>query len=135
MNGYAVLHDPDGRIVDVDAPLDRVTHERLFRAVLTWSDPKALTPDDYEQVGLLLAGAAHVVAGDVRAYAERLPDDDGRRLLAEIVLGEAGGRIAQPSRTLRRVQNKARLLQALYERLDRLGDCVPITGATTSTSP
>ncbi|MEU1022849.1 hypothetical protein ABZ383_31950 [Streptomyces sp. NPDC005900] len=44
--------------------------------MLAWSDPKVLRPDDYEQVGLLLAGAARAVADDVRALAVRLPEDD-----------------------------------------------------------
>ncbi|MGV9884446.1 hypothetical protein [Streptomyces sp. NPDC003006] len=57
---------------------------------------------------------------DVRERAERLPRDDGRRLFAEIVLGEAGGRLSQPCRTLHRVQNRGRLLRALDERLDRV---------------
>ncbi|MFD3932644.1 restriction endonuclease [Streptomyces sp. NPDC058614] len=131
MNGYTVLYDPEGRI-DAKLPLDRVTHERVARAVLAWSDPMALQPDDYEQVGLLLAGAAHAVAADVREYAGMLPGGDGRRLFAEIVLGEADGRLPQPSRNLHGVQNKARLLRALYERLDRLQDAVPAVAATTA---
>ncbi|TJZ93620.1 restriction endonuclease [Actinacidiphila oryziradicis] len=134
MNGYTVLYDPEGRI-DAELPLDRATHERVARVVLAWSDPGALQPDDYEQVGLLLTGAAHAVAADVREYASRLPDDDGRRLLAEIVLGEADGRLPQRSRNLHGVQNKARMLRALYERLDRLQDAVPAVEATTSVSP
>lgn len=134
MNGYTVLYDPEGRI-DAELPLDRQTHERLARAVLAWSDPAALQPDDYEQVGLLLAGAAHAVAADVRESARKLPNDDGRRLLAEIVLREADGRLAQRSRTLHGVKNKARLLRALYERLDRLQDTVPAVEAATSVSP
>ncbi|MGW0585651.1 hypothetical protein ACWD25_59575 [Streptomyces sp. NPDC002920] len=41
MNGHTVLYDPEGRI-DAQLPLDRVTHERVIRAVLAWSDPAAL---------------------------------------------------------------------------------------------
>ncbi|WP_332836360.1 restriction endonuclease [Streptomyces odonnellii] len=126
-----MLYDPEGRI-DGELPLDRATHERAVRAVLAWSDPTALRSDDYEQVGLLLAGAAHAVAADVRACAGRLPDDDGRRLFAEIMLGEAAGRLPQRSRNLREVKNKARLLRALYERLDRLQDAVPAPQAATA---
>ncbi|MGV9884465.1 restriction endonuclease [Streptomyces sp. NPDC003006] len=107
----------------------------MVRAVLAWSDPQALQPDDYAQVGFLLAGAAHAVADDVRERAERLPQDDGRRLFAEIVLGEAEGRLSQPCRTLRRVQNRGRLLRALYERLDRLQDTAPVAEATATASP
>ncbi|QKZ18583.1 restriction endonuclease [Streptomyces chartreusis] len=134
MNGHTVLYDPEGRI-DAQLPLDRVTHERVVRAVLAWSDPAALRPDDYEQVGLLLSGAAHAVAADVRACAGLLPDDDGRRLLAEIVLGEADSRLPLRSRSLHRVKNKARLLRALYERLDRLRDAAPVVETTTMVSP
>ncbi|MGW4758523.1 restriction endonuclease [Streptomyces chartreusis] len=134
MNGHTVLYDPEGRI-DAQLPLDRVTHERVVRAVLAWSDPAALPPDDYEQVGLLLSGAAHAVAADVRQCAGQLPDDDGRRLLAEIVLGEADGRLSQRSRNLHRVKNKARMLRALYERLDRLQEAVAVVETTAIVSP
>ncbi|MEU5599580.1 hypothetical protein, partial [Streptomyces sp. NPDC020298] len=120
MNGHTVLYDPEGRI-ETQLPLDRATRERVVRAVLAWSDPAALRPDDYEQVGLLLSGAAHAVAADVRACAGRLPDDDGRPLLAEIVLGKADSRLPLRSRNMHRVKNKARMLRALYERLDRTG--------------
>jgi hypothetical protein len=65
----------------------------------------------------------------------RLPDDDGRRLFAEIVLGEAGSRLSQRSRNLHGVRNKARLLRALYGRLDRLQDAVPAMEASTGASP
>ncbi|MEV2256948.1 restriction endonuclease [Streptomyces sp. NPDC050147] len=130
MNGHTVLYDPEGRI-DAELPLDRSTHERVVRAVLAWSDPGALQPDDYEQVGLLLTGAAHAVAADVRGHASMLPDD-GRRLFAEIVLGEADGRLSQRSRNLHGVKNKARLLRALYERLDRLQDAAPAVEAATA---
>ncbi|WP_433917492.1 hypothetical protein OIE50_01400 [Streptomyces canus] len=60
---------PGFRRIDAELPLDRTTHERVVRAVLAWSDPGALRPDDIEQVGLLLAGAAHAVADDIRALA------------------------------------------------------------------
>lgn len=52
VNGYTVLYDPEGRI-DAELPLDGTTHERVARAVLAWSGPDALRPDDYEQVGVL----------------------------------------------------------------------------------
>jgi hypothetical protein len=63
---------------------------------------------------------------------DELAVKDGRRLLAELVLDEAGGRLSQPSQTLPRVQNKARLLRALYGRLDRLQD--PAHGPEEATS-
>ena len=134
MNGHTVLYDPEGRI-GAELPLDRVTHERVVRAVLAWSDPGALRPDDYEQVALLLAGAAHAVAADVRAQAGKLPEDDGRRLFAEFVVGQAGDCLARPSRNLLRVRDRARTLRALYERLDRLQDAVPAVEAPTTASP
>ncbi|WP_338900150.1 hypothetical protein WBG99_34480 [Streptomyces sp. TG1A-60] len=89
------------------------THERVARAVLAWSDPDALRADDYEQVGLLLAGAARAVADDVRALAVRLPEDDGRRLFAEYVMDQADDCLARPSRNLLRVRDRARTLRAL----------------------
>uniref|UniRef100_UPI002F912F73 restriction endonuclease n=1 Tax=Streptomyces sp. NBC_01562 TaxID=2975879 RepID=UPI002F912F73 len=134
MNGYTVLYDPEGRI-DAQLPLDRTTHERVARAVLAWSDPEALRPDDFEQVGLLLAGAARAVADDVRALAVRLPEDDGRRLFAEFVVGQADDCLACPSRNLLRVRDRARTLRALYERLDRLQGTAPAAEATTTASP
>ncbi|WP_438297810.1 restriction endonuclease [Streptomyces sp. HUAS TT7] len=119
---FEVVFDPDGRITG-ELPPDRETHEQLVRTVLAWSD--LLDADGYEQVGLLLSGAGQVVADDVRRYAARLGDDDGKRLFAEIVLGEAAGRLPRRSSTLRSVQNKARLIRALYERLDRLVEAAP----------
>ncbi|MER0442987.1 restriction endonuclease [Streptomyces sp. Edi4] len=120
---FDVLLDSSGQIGKL--PLDRETHEQLVRTVLAWSDAAVLDAGGYEQVGLLLSGAAHVVADDVRQYAARLSDDDGKRLFAEIVLSEAADRLPGPSSTLRSVQNKARLLRALYERLDRLVEATP----------
>ncbi len=85
-----------------------------------WSDHGALWPDGYEQVGLLLAGTARVAADDVRALADRLPENDGRRLFAEFVMSQADGCLARPARNLFRTRGRARTLRALYERLDRL---------------
>ncbi|GHA72023.1 hypothetical protein GCM10010372_83680 [Streptomyces tauricus] len=116
-------------------PLDRTTHERVVRAVLAWSDPDMLRPDDCEQVGLLLAGASRAVADDVRALAVRLPEDDGRRLFAEFVMGQTDDCLARASRNLLRIRDRARTLRALYERLDRLQDAAPAAAATTTASP
>lgn len=134
MNGYTVLYHPEGRIA-AELPLDRTTHEHVARAVLTWSDPDALRPDDYEQVGLLLAGAARAVADDVRALAVRLPEDDGRRLFAEFVVGQADDCLARPSQNLLRVRDRARTLRALYERLNRLQGTAPTVETPTTASP
>lgn len=119
MSDHQVLYDAKG-LLATELPLDRGVHEALIRAVLAWTGPGTLQPQAYHEVELLLAGAGYAVAADVRTHAERLPDDDGRRLFAELVLGEAAGRLSLYSRTLQGVQNKARLLRALYERLDRL---------------
>lgn len=69
------------------------------------------------------------------AGAGQVPDDDSRRLLAEIVLGEADSRLPLRSRNLHRVKNKARMLRALYERLDRLQDAAPAAETTVVVSP
>ncbi|MGW6012901.1 restriction endonuclease [Streptomyces sp. NPDC055210] len=122
MNGHTVLYDPHGRIDAQMLPPDRTLHEHLIRAVLTWSEPAALQRGDYEQVGLLLTGAAYAVAADVREHAARLPANDGRRLLAEIVLDEADACLSHRSRTLR----------ALYERLERLHTSAPAPKATAT---
>ncbi|WP_328335871.1 MULTISPECIES: restriction endonuclease [unclassified Streptomyces] len=131
---HTVLHGPDG-LSTADCPLDRSTHEQLVRTALVWSDLDAMRDDEYAQVGLLLAGVARVVADDVRAYAERLPEDDGRRLFAELVLQEADGRLSQPCWSLHRVQRRARLIRALYGRLDRLQNAVPTDEESPATTP
>ncbi|WP_457512281.1 DUF6415 family natural product biosynthesis protein [Streptomyces sp. TE33382] len=96
-------------------------YERLVTAVLSWADPTTLTPHDYEQIALQLTGHARAVAADVRRHTDLLDDDTGPRALAEIILAEAQRRLAAPHKgTLRSVQNRARLVRALYERLDRL---------------
>ncbi|MFD4635496.1 restriction endonuclease [Streptomyces sp. NPDC058284] len=131
---HSALYDPAG-VVAAELPLDRTTHEQLFRAVLSWSDPQVLKPDEYQQIGLLLAGAAHAVADDVRELAEHLPQDDGLRLFAELILREADGRLSQPCTSLHRVQNRARLVRALYEGLDRLQAAVPTDETAVVVSP
>ncbi|TXS80555.1 DUF6415 family natural product biosynthesis protein [Streptomyces sp. sk2.1] len=116
---YLVLHDSDGPL-EAEIPLDRAPYEALVTAVLAWKDPD-LEPHDYEQLALQLAGHARAVADDVRRHAAALPKSDGRGALAEIVLREADRRLSVPPKgTIRCVQNRARLVRALYERLDRL---------------
>ena len=116
-----VLYDPDGRI-EAELPLDREPFEALVAAVLTWTEPDtALQPCNYEQIALQLTGHARAVASDVRRYLACLPKDSGRRALAEVVLAEAERRLSVPSKgTVRCVQERARLVRALYERHDRL---------------
>ncbi|MFF0000952.1 hypothetical protein [Streptomyces avermitilis] len=48
------------------------------------------------------------------------------------MLGEADNRLSQRSRNLHRVKNKARMLRALYERLDRLQEAVAVVEAATA---
>ncbi|MFD8937930.1 DUF6415 family natural product biosynthesis protein [Streptomyces sp. NPDC059578] len=116
---YAVLHDPQG-LLDAELPLDRAPHEALVTAVLAWKNPD-LAPRDYQQIALQLTGHARALAADVARHAAALPRNDGRGALADVVLREADGRLSVPLQgTARCVQNRARLVQALYTRLDRL---------------
>ncbi|GGW24373.1 restriction endonuclease [Streptomyces alanosinicus] len=89
--------------------------------MLAWTGDPGLQTADYQQIALLLAGAAQAVAGDVRRAAARLPEDHQARVLADLVLEEADRRLSVSREgTVRRVQNRARLVRALYERLNRL---------------
>ncbi|MCF2131076.1 DUF6415 family natural product biosynthesis protein [Strepomyces sp. STD 3.1] len=110
--------------MDAELPLDRAPHEALVTAVLAWKDPD-LAPCDYEQIALQLTGHAHAVAADIRRLAAALPKSDGRGALAEVILREANGRLSAPLKgTACCVQNRARLVRALYSRLDRLTEAV-----------
>lgn len=121
---YTVLHDPHG-LVEAELPLDRAPYEALVTAVLAWKNPD-LELRDYEQIALQLTGHARAVAADVRRHATALPKNDGRGALAEVVLREADGRVSVPLEgTARCAQNRARLVQALYTRLDRLTEPAP----------
>ncbi|MFE0865936.1 DUF6415 family natural product biosynthesis protein [Streptomyces rochei] len=117
---HTVLHDPDG-LIEAGLPLDREPYESLVKAVLAWTDQDTLTARDLEQIALQLTGHARAVATDVRSRADRLPKDSGPKALADVVLREAEGRLSVPIEgTARCVQNRARLVRALYERPDRL---------------
>lgn len=117
---HTVLYDPDGPI-EAELLLDREPCEGLVKAVLAWTGPDALTTRDYEQIALQMTGHACAVAADVRRRADQLPKDSGPRALADVVLREAEGRLsATLEGTVHCVQNRARLVRALYERLDRL---------------
>lgn len=121
---HTVLYDPQG-LIEAELPLDRAPHEALVTAVLAWTDPH-LAPRDYEQIALQLTGHARAVAADVRRHASTMPKDNGRRALAEVVLREAEGRLSVPLEgTVRCAQNRARLVRALYTRLDRLTETLP----------
>jgi hypothetical protein len=117
---HTVLYDPDG-LIEAGLPLDREPYEYLVKAVLAWTGEDTLTTRDLEQIALQLTGHARAVAADVRRRAHQLPKASGPRTLADIVLREAEGRLSVPIEgTARCVQNRARLVRALYERLDRL---------------
>ncbi|MEV8103156.1 restriction endonuclease [Streptomyces sp. NPDC088135] len=122
---HTVLHDPDG-IVESGLPLDRGPHECLAKAALAWTGAADLRPADLQQVALQLTGAARAVADDVRRTADLLPEDHRARALADIVLAEAERRLSLPlDGTVRCAQGRARLVRALYERLDRLAEIAP----------
>ncbi|WP_398853843.1 hypothetical protein [Streptomyces lateritius] len=58
---------------------------------------------------------------DVRRRADQLPKSSGPWALAAVVLRDAEGRLSSTLEgTVRCVQNRARLVRALYERLGRL---------------
>ncbi|MEU0523090.1 DUF6415 family natural product biosynthesis protein [Streptomyces niveus] len=103
----------------------RAPYEALVTAVLAWKNPD-LEPRDYEQIALQLTGHARAVAAGVRDYAAALPKSDGRGALAEVVLREARSRLSAPLEgTARCARNRARLVRALYMRLDRLTEPLP----------
>ncbi|MFE9913205.1 DUF6415 family natural product biosynthesis protein [Streptomyces clavifer] len=117
---HTVLYDPDG-LIEAELPLDREPYECLVKAVLAWTGQDTLTTRDYEQIALQLTGHARAVAADVRRRADRLPKDSGQKALADVVLRETEGRLSTMIEgTVRCAQNRARLVRALYARLDRL---------------
>jgi hypothetical protein len=129
---HTVLYDPDG-LIEAELPLDREPYECLVKAVLAWAGEDTLTTRDYEQIALQLTGHARAIASDVRRRANQLPKSSGRRALADVVLRETEGRLsATIEGTVHCVQNRARLVRALYERLDRLEAApAPERGAPT----
>jgi hypothetical protein len=130
-----VLHDPEGRLA-TELPPDRAVHMQVVRTALAWSSPLDVPANDVAAIGHLLAGAARVAADEVRRCMARLPNDDGRRVLAELILQEADGRLSQPCTSLNQVHNRARLIRALYERLDRLQPvAAPVDDAAAAASP
>ncbi|MFJ1830802.1 restriction endonuclease [Streptomyces sp. NPDC088178] len=107
---HMVLHDPEGRL-EAELPLDRELHKCLVKAVLGWTGNPGLPPADLQQIVLLLTGTA--------------------RALADVVLEEADQRLSVPLEgTARCAQGHARLVRALYERLDRLAGIAPQTVTT-----
>ncbi|MFJ2271799.1 restriction endonuclease [Streptomyces sp. NPDC087849] len=127
---HMVLHDPEGRL-DTELPLDRELHKGLVKAVLGWTGNPGLLPADLHQITLLLTGAAHAVAADVSRAADLLPEDHAARVLADVVLEETDRRLSVPAEgTARCAQGHARLVRALYERLDRLVSAAPEPATT-----
>ncbi|WP_434587142.1 DUF6415 family natural product biosynthesis protein [Streptomyces sp. A5-4] len=125
---HTVLYDPDG-LIEAELPLDREPYECLVKAVLAWSGEGTVTTRDYEQIALQLTGHARAIAADVRRRANQLPKDSGPKALADVVLREAEGRLSKAIEgTVHCAQNRARLVRALYARLDRLG-AAPATQA------
>lgn len=123
---HTVLYDPHG-LIEAGLPFDRAPYEALVTAVLAWTVPD-LARCDYEQIALQLTGHARAVAADVQRRAAGLAHHDGRRALAEVVLREAERRLSVPAQgTAACVRDRARLVRALYERLDRLTDGVPVS--------
>ncbi|WP_327293017.1 restriction endonuclease [Streptomyces sp. NBC_01198] len=115
-----ILYDPEG-LIEAQLPIDRAPYECLVKAVLAWTGPDTLQERDYEQIALQLTACARAAAADVRRRADQLPADSGRRALADVVLRDAEARLsATLEGTVRCVQHRARLVRALYERLDRL---------------
>ncbi|EDX20917.1 DUF6415 family natural product biosynthesis protein [Streptomyces sp. Mg1] len=119
-SAHIALYDPEGHL-DGEFPLDRASHERMVKAVLGWPADPGLRPADLEQITLLLTGAAHAVADDVRHAAGQLTDGHTARTLAAAVLAEARHRLAAaPQDTVACAQGRARLVRTLYEHLDHL---------------
>ncbi|MFE9845098.1 DUF6415 family natural product biosynthesis protein [Streptomyces goshikiensis] len=122
---HIALYDPEGHL-NRELPLDRASHEHLVTAVLGWPAGPGPRPADLEQITLLLTGAAHVVADDVRHAAEQLTGGHTARALAAAVLAEARHRLAAaPQDTVACAQGHARLVRTLYEHLDHLTEAAP----------
>jgi hypothetical protein len=119
-----VLYDPAG-LIEAGLPFDRAPYEALVTAVLAWKTPN-LAPCDYHQIALQLTGHARAVAAAVQRRAAQLAQNNGRRALAEVVLGEAEQQLSAPmEKTAACVQDRAHLVRSLYARLDRLTEPSP----------
>ncbi|WPO76681.1 DUF6415 family natural product biosynthesis protein [Streptomyces sp. KN37] len=117
---HTVLHDPDG-LTEAGPSPDREPYESLVKAVLAWAGEGTLATRALEQIALQLTGHARAVASDIQRRADQLPKDRGPRALADVILREAEGRLSTAIEGIVRcVQDRARLVRALYERLDRL---------------
>ncbi|WSQ82760.1 restriction endonuclease (plasmid) [Streptomyces sp. NBC_01213] len=125
-SGHTVLYDPEAIVAEA-VPLDRAPHLALVAAVLAWGpDPLGLRAADCAQISLQLTGHARCVASDVRRRYELLPADSELRPLTAAVLRESVRRLSVPqASTAAHVQNRARLVKALYRALDRLEPARP----------
>ncbi|MFH8873786.1 restriction endonuclease [Streptomyces griseus] len=126
-----VVYDPSG-VVTGGLPLDRGPHLFLAAAVLAWGPaPAGVRAADCALICLQLTGHAQCVAADLRHRYENLPAVSELRPLTRVVLREAVNRLSTgPATTVARVQNRARLVQALYQALDRLDTTQNPTPAT-----
>ncbi|MCX4775009.1 DUF6415 family natural product biosynthesis protein [Streptomyces sp. NBC_01285] len=119
-SAHTVLYDPDG-LIEAELPPDREPYECLIKAVLAWTGEDTITARDLEQIALQLTGHARAVASDVRCRADQLPKSNGPKALADVILREAELQLSvKLEGTVHCVQNRARTVRALYERLDRL---------------
>ncbi|MFD8715273.1 restriction endonuclease [Streptomyces anulatus] len=116
-----VVYDPTSAVTG-GLPLDRDPHLALVAAVLAWGpNPAGVRAADRAQIGLQLTGHARCAAADVRHRFEALPADSELRPLTKAVLRESANRLSTgPDTTVARIQNRARLIRALYRALDRL---------------
>ncbi|MCX4554562.1 restriction endonuclease [Streptomyces sp. NBC_01500] len=125
MSGYTVLYDPDG-LLGAELPLDREPHMALAKEVLGWEDMADVERDDCLQIALQLTGHGRAVADDVRRLSADPAVPGEVRELAEVVLREADRRLSSTRMgTVHCVQQRARMVRALYERLDRLNAALP----------
>ncbi|MFH8343100.1 DUF6415 family natural product biosynthesis protein [Streptomyces sp. AM6-12] len=136
MTSYTVLHDPDG-LLGAELPLDREPHMALVKEVLAWPDMADVASGDCLQIALQLTGHGRAVADDVRRLSAELPEDHEIRALADVVLREADRRLsARRMGTVHCVQQRARMVRALYERLDRINSARSIASSPrTAVSP
>ncbi|MYT83032.1 hypothetical protein YW3DRAFT_07396 [Streptomyces sp. MnatMP-M77] len=116
-----VVHDPSGELTG-RLPLDRDPHLFLAAAVLAGGpNPAGVRAADRALIGLQLTGHAQCVAADLHHQYENLPADSELRPLTRVVLRAAVNRLSTgPATTTAEIQNRARLIQALYLALDRL---------------
>ncbi|MFE5097359.1 DUF6415 family natural product biosynthesis protein [Streptomyces sp. NPDC056638] len=123
---HTVLYDPEALLAE-ELPLDRAPITALVDAMLARKDANGLRAGDCAQIALLLTGHARIVAAEVSRHFEALPEDSELRPVTEQVLQEAARRLSVTSQTtLAHVQQRARLVRALYRALDQLDEARPV---------